>query len=118
MYQINRRTPQVMRFKLGDKEVSFKLPEHLTPDKLNEASGALVKAREIEDQTASFKAVSEAVINILRLVFGTELADEIIAFFDGDYVEMVEQVFPYINYEVIPTLARRSKERAKKLKAK
>ncbi len=118
MYQINRRTPQIMRFQLGEKEVSFRLPEHLTPEKLNAASGALVKAREIEDQAASFKAVGEAVIGILRLVFGNDLADEIIAFFEGDYVEMVEQVFPYINYEVLPTMARRSKERAKKLKVK
>lgn len=118
MYTITRRKPQIMRFKLGEKEVSFRLPENLTPEKLNEASGALVKAREIEDKTASYKAVGVAVIDIFRLVFGNELASEIIAFFEEDFVEMFEQVFPYINYQVLPEMTRRSKERAKNLKVK
>lgn len=115
MYKIERRKAQTMRFMLGNKEISFPLPESLTPDKLAEAQGALAKAAEITDET-KYAAVGNATIKIIQLVFGGDIANEIIKFFENDYVEMVEQVFPYINYEVIPAMRNSSKERAKSLK--
>lgn len=116
MYKIDRANKAIkMEFLLGEKQVSYFLPDSITPGKIAEINGALVKARELPDKTEAYTAMGNAITELMTAVFGIALANEIIHYFDSNYEEMLTEVLPYIVDVVIPAIKKRSQERAKKL---
>lgn len=116
MYKIDRSNKAVkLEFLLGEKQVSFYLPDGVTPGKIAEINGALVKARELPDKAEAYTAMGNAITELMTAVFGIALANEIIKFFEHNYEEMLVEVLPYIVDVVIPAIKKRSQERAKKL---
>lgn len=117
MYKITRKTTEKpMQFMLGDTVVEFKLPNETAVARFKELQGELAALHQQKDDPAIVEKIGECIIKLMRLFFGDEVTETMLVFFDGNYVEMIEQMFPYINKVIIPEIKKRSKARAKAMK--
>lgn len=66
---------------------------------------------------AAMKAYGEAVIAVFNIIFGEEDAAKILSFYEGNYTEMLLDVFPFIDGEIIPKVREASEARKKQLLA-
>ncbi len=86
----------------------------------NKAYNALLRAQ-IESKKKPDKmdagAVGEAVIALMRVCFGSENTDKLLAYYDGKAEELFMNVFPYILNTIVPKMRAASKEAAERMKA-
>ena len=84
----------------------------------NETINAL-KAAEIAidpKDEQSLEAYGQIVMQLLRLIFGAD-ADVILAHYEGRYLEMLDNIMPYIFHTIGPELRKLSRQRMDALKA-
>ena len=84
----------------------------------NETVNAL-KAAEIAidpKDEQSLEAYGQIVMQLLRLIFGAD-ADVILAHYEGRYLEMLDNIMPYIFHTIGPELRKLSRQRMDALKA-
>lgn len=125
-YQIKRRGVYTSDLELteADGTAVHTLHVEIDPDsmarKLSEKQVALVRAMQdisaIGDGTPgdeAMKAVERAVTDMLEAVFGADGAATIARFYQGRYIEMSQEVIPYITMEVIPKVREMAQESRK-----
>ena len=84
----------------------------------NETVNAL-KAAEIAiapKDEQSLESYGKIVMQLLRLIFGAD-ADVILAHYEGRYLEMLDNIMPYIFHTIGPELRKLSRQRMDALKA-
>ena len=84
----------------------------------NETVNAL-KAAEIAidpKDEQSLEAYGQIVMQLLRLIFGAD-ADVILTHYDGRYLDMLDNIMPYIFHTIGPELRKLSRQRMDALKA-
>ena len=64
---------------------------------------------------AAMKAYGEAVIAVFNIIFGEEDTQNILLFYEGNYTEMLLDVFPFIDGEIIPKIREASEARKAQL---
>ena len=86
----------------------------------NKAYNVLLRAQ-IESKKKSgamnAQAIGEAVIALMRVCFGSENTDKLLAYYDGKAEELFMNVFPYITETIVPKMRAASKEAAERMKA-
>lgn len=67
-------------------------------NRLIQAEQSLRKAQKenIQDVESCMEIYGEAVISIMSLILGEENARKILEYFEGRYIEMAQQIFPYL----------------------
>lgn len=124
MYQLKKNVPFEDDIELLDESGNVVRTIHvsLCLDKLlgryNETVNAL-KAAEIAidpKDEQSLEAYGQIVMQLLRLIFGAD-ADVILAHYEGRYLEMLDNIMPYIFHTVGPELRKLSRRRMDALKA-
>ena len=124
MYQLKKDVPFEDDIELLDESGKVVRTIHvsLCMNKLlgryNETVNAL-KAAEIAidpKDEQSLEAYGKIVMQLLRLIFGAD-ADVILAHYDGRYLEMLDNIMPYIFHTVGPELRKLSRQRMDALKA-
>ena len=124
MYQLKKDVPFEDDIELLDESGKVVRTIHvsLCLDKLlgryNETVNAL-KAAEIAidpKDEQSLEAYGQIVMQLLRLIFGAD-ADVILAHYDGRYLEMLDNIMPYIFHTIGPELRKLSRQRMDALKA-
>ena len=124
MYQLKKNAPFEDDIELLDESGKVVRTIHvsLCLDKLlgryNETVNAL-KAAEIAidpKDEQSLEAYGQIVMQLLRLIFGAD-ADVILAHYDGRYLEMLDNIMPYIFHTIGPELRKLSRQRMDALKA-
>lgn len=78
---------------------------------------AAARAQNAPDNDDAVKAYGEAIIAFFDVIFGEEGAKQLIAFYEDNYTEMLIDVFPFINDEILPKIAEASADRKEKLLA-
>lgn len=68
------------------------------------------KAENPEEIQKSVEILGTAVVDLLEAVFGTEDTEKIIRFYEGRYIEMSQEVIPFITQHVIPKLIEMKKD--------
>lgn len=68
------------------------------------------KAQNPEEIQECIETLGRTVVDLLEAVFGETDAKTIIEFYDGRYVEMSQEVLPFITQCVIPKLAEMRKD--------
>ena len=63
-----------------------------------------------EEIQKSVEILGTAVVDLLEAVFGTEDAEKIIQFYEGRYIEMSQEVIPFITQCVIPKIMEMKKD--------
>ena len=124
MYQLKKDVPFEDDIELLDESGNVVRTIHvsLCLDKLlgryNETINAL-KAAEIAidpKDEQSLEAYGQIVMQLLRLIFGAD-ADVILAHYEGRYLEMLDNIMPYIFHTIGPELRKLSRQRMDALKA-
>ena len=124
MYQLKKDVPFEDDIELLDESGKVVRTVHvsLCMNKLlgryNETVNAL-KAAEIAidpKDEQSLEAYGQIVMQLLRLIFGAD-ADVILAHYDGRYLEMLDNIMPYIFHTIGPELRKLSRQRMDALKA-
>ena len=124
MYQLKKNAPFEDDIELLDESGKVVRTIHvsLCLDKLlgryNETVNAL-KAAEIAidpKDEQSLEAYGQIVMQLLRLIFGAD-ADVILAHYEGRYLEMLDNIMPYIFHTIGPELRKLSRRRMDALKA-
>ena len=124
MYQLKKNVPFEDDIELLDESGKVVRTIHvsLCMNKLlgryNETVNAL-KAAEIAidpKDEQSLEAYGQIVMQLLRLIFGAD-ADVILAHYEGRYLEMLDNIMPYIFHTVGPELRKLSRQRMDALKA-
>ena len=124
MYQLKKNVPFEDDIELLDEsgKVVHTIHVSLCLNKLlgryNETVNAL-KAAEIAidpKDEQSLEAYGQIVMQLLRLIFGAD-ADVILAHYEGRYLEMLDNIMPYIFHTIGPELRKLSRQRMDALKA-
>ena len=124
MYQLKKSAPFEDDIELLDESGNVVRTIHISLclDKLlgryNETINAL-KAAEIAidpKNEQSLEAYGQIVMQLLRLIFGAD-ADVILAHYEGRYLEMLDNIMPYIFHTIGPELRKLSRQRMDALKA-
>lgn len=124
MYQLKKTVPFEDDIQLLDEggevvntiHVSLRLDDLL--GKYNETVNALKAAEAAADpgEEATLEAYGSAVMSLLRLIF-CEDADTILNHYDGRYLELLDNILPYIFSTIGPELRKLSRNRMDMLKA-
>ena len=124
MYQLKKDVPFEDDIELLDESGKVVRTIHvsLCMNKLlgryNETVNAL-KAAEIAidpKDEQSLEAYGQIVMQLLRLIFGAD-ADVILAHYEGRYLEMLDNIMPYIFHTIGPELRKLSRQRMDAMKA-
>lgn len=124
MYQLKKNVPFEDDIELLDESGKVVRTVHvsLCMNKLlgryNETVNAL-KAAEIAidpKDEQSLEAYGQIVMQLLRLIFGAD-ADVILSHYEGRYLEMLDNIMPYIFHTIGPELRKLSRQRMDALKA-
>ena len=124
MYQLKKNVPFEDDIELLDESGKVVRTIHISlcMNKLlgryNETINAL-KAAEIAidpKDEQSLEAYGQIVMQLLRLIFGAD-ADAILAHYEGRYLEMLDNIMPYIFHTIGPELRKLSRQRMDALKA-
>lgn len=124
MYQLKKSAPFEDDIELLDESGNVVRTIHISLclDKLlgryNETINAL-KAAEIAidpKDEQSLETYGQIVMQLLRLIFGDD-ADVILAHYEGRYLEMLDNIMPYIFHTIGPELRKLSRQRMDALKA-
>ena len=124
MYQLKKDVPFEDDIELLDESGNVVRTIHISLclDKLlcryNETINAL-KAAEIAidpKDEQSLEVYGKIVMQLLRLIFGAD-ADVILAHYEGRYLEMLDNIMPYIFHTIGPELRKLSRQRMDALKA-
>ena len=124
MYQLKKNVPFEDDIELLDESGKVVRTIHISLclDKLlgryNETVNAL-KAAEIAidpKDEQSLEAYGQIVMQLRRLIFGAD-ADVILAHYEGRYLEMLDNIMPYIFHTIGPELRKLSRQRMDALKA-
>ena len=124
MYQLKKNVPFEDDIELLDEsgKVVHTIHVSLCMNKLlgryNETINALKAAEVAIDpkDEQSLEAYGQIVMQLLRLIFGAD-ADAILAHYDGRYLEMLDNIMPYIFHTIGPELRKLSRQRMDALKA-
>ena len=124
MYQLKKDVPFEDDIELLDESGKVVRTIHvsLCMNKLlgryNETVNAL-KAAEIAidpKDEQSLEAYGQIVMQLLHLIFGAD-ADVILAHYEGRYLEMLDNIMPYIFHTIGPELRKLSRQRMDAMKA-
>lgn len=124
MYQLKKNVPFEDDIELLDESGKVVRTIHISLclDKLlgryNETVNALKSAEIAIDpkDEQSLEAYGQIVMQLLRLIFGAD-ADMILAHYEGRYLEMLDNIMPYIFHTIGPELRKLSRRRMDALKA-
>lgn len=129
-YQVKRHKRFQEDFELVDVEGKIVHTLHVSLDaddmimKINRKYTALTKsladttemkrkAQNSDEIERCLETLGRAVADLLEAVFGEEDAKTIIEFYDGRYIEMSQEVIPFITQCVIPKLTAMRKDNKK-----
>lgn len=74
------------------------------------------KLKEQPGNDAALSEIGEATIQMIALLFGEDNTRKMQEFYDGDYVTMFTDIFPYIQNVIAPKIQEMAKERKAQFK--
>lgn len=126
MYQITRknRIKEQLQLCHADGSVALDVDVDLNVD---EISARVNKAYEVlgasqialqknNGSPESMEAYGKAVIAVFDVIFGEENTGKIVQFYENNFTEMLLDVFPFINNEIMPKIREASAARKTQLK--
>lgn len=127
MYQITRknRIKETLQLCHANGDVAVELEVDLNVDdiagRVNKAYEALGMAQlalqKDQNSQKAMEAYGAAVIAVLDVIFGEDGSKQIVEFYEGRYSEMLLDLFPFINGEIMPKIRAASADRKAQLMA-
>lgn len=76
-----------------------------------------IKDSSIEESAAAMDIYGSAVCALLQVIFGEENTQKILIFYEDNYIEMFQQIYPFIYGVIIPKVSEAAMEKTKQVKA-
>ncbi|MFA9381679.1 MAG: hypothetical protein ACERKO_11530, partial [Acetanaerobacterium sp.] len=125
MYEIKRADKIEEQIKLGDKVLTVRLDPDAIALEFNKRTNAVIAAEQAikkygksDDVESALQAYTDALINLLSLVFGEDNTVAILEYFENNYIEMGIQIFPFIIEVVTPKIQTAVKAQREQLAGK
>lgn len=124
MYQVTRknRIKETLQLCHADGTVAEEIDVDLNVDviagRMNKAYEALgIAQTELEGTPTPqmMEKYGQAVMAVFDVVFGEDGRKRIVAFYENNYTEMLLDLFPFINDEIMPKIREASEDRKKQL---
>lgn len=125
MYQVTRknRIKETLQLCHADGSVAHEILVDLNVDQIagrvNKAYEALSAAQEtLASQPKSeqaLEAYGNAIFAVFDVIFGEENRKTIVDFYEGNYSEMLLDLFPFINNEILPKIWAANADRREQL---
>lgn len=124
MYQVTRknRIKETVQLCNADGSVAEEINVDLNVDtiaarmnKAYEMLGIMQNELQKDNNPANAEAFGKAVIAVFEVVFGDE-CQKILDFYENSYGEMLLDLFPFINDEIMPKIREASEQRKNQLK--
>lgn len=125
MYQITRknRIKEQLQLCHENGSVALVLDVDLNVDEIasrvNKAYEVLGAAQLALDKDPgdprTLEAYGKAVIAVFTVIFGEDGAEKLLAFYENNYTEMLLDVFPFLNNEIMPKIREASANRKAQL---
>ncbi len=114
MYEIHKRDKVKEVFHITDNDGrELTVESVLDPGEAlpawNRAKNSIIRAQ-IAKQP-DFEALGRAIVDVFAVFFGEDGAAKILDFYGGNYTDMMEDVFPYIESILLPKLEAESAKR-------
>ena len=114
MYEIHKRDNVKETFHITDNDGrELTVESVLDPGEAlpawNRAKNSIIRAQTAKQP--DFEALGQAIVDTFAVFFGEEGAAKILDFYDGNYTDMMEDVFPYIESILLPKLEAESAKR-------
>lgn len=71
---------------------------------------------EIQKGSKDMRKLGNAIIDVIEVVFGEDNGKKMITFYDGDYAELLIDLWPFIVNKVHPAFIKAKKQREKEIK--
>lgn len=124
-YQVMRKNRIVEELQLchNDGSVAASIQVDLNVDtiasrvqKTYDALGAAQAAIEKDPESPKLlEAYGDAIVAVFRVIFGDDGTDKILAYYEDNYTEMLLDIFPFINGEIMPKIRDASEARKQQL---
>ena len=124
MYQITRknRIKETLQLCNADGSVAEEINVDLNVDaiagRMNKAYEALgIAQNDLTDEPTPqmIEKFGQAVLAVFEVVFREDGCKRIVAFYENNYTEMLLDLFPFINDEIMPKIREASEERKQQL---
>lgn len=124
MFQVTRknRIKETVQLCHADGSVAEEINVDLNVDtiaarmnKAYEMLGMMQNQLQEDNNPANVEAFGKAVIAVFEVVFGDE-CQKILDFYENSYGEMLLDLFPFINDEIMPKIREASEQRKNQLK--
>ena len=127
MYQVTRknRIKEQLQLCHADGTIALMVDVDLNVDviaqrvsKAYETLGMAQNALQDDPQNpATMEAYGNAVIAVFDVIFGEENTQKIVTFYENNWTEMLLDLFPFINNEIMPKIQEASEARREQLLA-
>lgn len=127
MHELKRSKKIFEEVKIGDEILTVNISADTALKEFNKNFNAVIAAENTLKQLAdgadvdieqAADAYSQAVIGLLKLLFGGENTAKILTFYENNYVEMVNEVFPFVLDVILPKVKELMDEEKQKLAAR
>lgn len=124
MFELKRSQKISEEIKMGDEVLTVSLDAGEIQGRFAKCYNAVIAAEQalkkvgdnVDATTECLDQYGRAVIALFQLVFGEENATKILAFYEGNYTEMVLEVYPFIKEIVVPKVTEAAKAKNAQLK--
>lgn len=126
MYTIQKSDTFSDNLELKDsagKSLVLEVKLNITPQIAREYRALQIQLLELQKQAADnpgapeiIERIGKAVSDVLKLLFGSDNLRKMAEFYDGDFVTMLSDVFPYIHDVIMPQFEKLAKSRKAQLK--
>lgn len=126
MYQLKRSEKIVEQIKVGEDVLEINLDAGAVYAQFAKCHNALIIAEEaLKNVTAenmanageNLEKYGAAVVGLLQVVFGDKNTEKILQFYEGNYIEMFTEIYPFLTTVVVPKMNETSRRKAEQVKA-
>lgn len=127
MYQITRsnRIKEDLQFCHADGSEALTIHVDLNVDQIanrvykarDEVRAAQLAVKKNPENAESMEAFGKAVISLFAVIFGEDDTARLVSFYENSMGEMLLDVFPFINSEILPKIALASENRKTQIMA-
>ena len=104
MYELKRAPRIKEQLKIGDEVIDVDIDVENTAVEFNKRRNAVIAAEQDikkmresgEESTAVLEKYGKAITDMLVTVFGVDNTQKIVDFYEGRYIELTTEVFPFV----------------------
>lgn len=104
MYELKRAPRIKEQLKIGDEVIDVDIDVENTAVEFNKRRNAVIAAEQDikkmresgEESTAVLEKYGKAITELLVTVFGVDNTQKIVDFYEGRYIELTTEVFPFV----------------------